>query len=298
MSRVKGAGNYFCNKFEKEIFPTLKKLPILTDNQTVKKRTEDGLERLSKMIFIKNACFKITKTGFEIQRYIQVKANADLDFATFQRELAVENMAYRVPKNAIHPKLYAQLLQWRDEEAKNEGVGAVYEILRSSSLLEIIEQLPRDTKALLNIKGIGRVKAKKYGRTIIDMIEKYCINNNIAIADAFTLDFGSGSASPKKSKRKNTKQITLGLYKEGKNIEEIARERGLTKNTIENHLAYFIGLKQVNIYQIVQRFAVDEISDFFIKNKTKASSEAKKHFDEKYSYGEIKMVLEYLKIAE
>ena len=46
----------------------------------------------------------------------------------------------------------------------------------------------------------------------------------------------SKKSSSKKSDKIDTKIITYNMYKEGKSIDEIAKERGFTKQTIEHHL--------------------------------------------------------------
>ncbi len=92
--------------------------------------------------------------------------------------------------------------------------------------------------------------------------------------------------------------MSFDLYRAGKTIDEIAAERGFAPTTIEGHLAHFIGLGQLDIYDLMDSDDVEEIARFFFKNKTTQSSEAKAHFGETYSYGQLKMVLEWMRLHE
>ena len=85
---------------------------------------------------------------------------------------------------------------------------------------------------------------------------------------------------------------------EGKTVFEIAKERNLTTNTIQGHLAHFITLGKVEITDLMKQSDVDKISAFFIENNTTVSKEGKIHFGEAYSYNELKMVLAELKKGE
>ena len=49
----------------------------------------------------------------------------------------------------------------------------------------------------------------------------------------------------------DTKELSYTLYKEGKSIAEIAKERNLTGSTIEGHLAWYVGTGEVDIDKIV-----------------------------------------------
>ena len=286
-ARIQKAGGYFSEKFKTDIIPALHKIPIITDNAALKKRAQEQIEKLEKNIFIKNACFSACTSGFSVQKYIKAKTKSDLEFGDYLRKTAAKKILQNVPGNTPHAPLYAQLLQWRQTEADLNG-NTLYEILRTSAVLEIAETLPRDKVELLKIKGIGRGKVKRFGTALIEMIDRYCTENNIT-ANTFIFD-----VAPKK-KKKDTKEITLELYNSGKSINKIAMERHLKPSTIEGHLAYFIERGQVNIYQAMKTEAIEEIANFFREAKTTVSSKGREHFGDKYSYNELKMVLAHLK---
>jgi uncharacterized protein YpbB len=91
--------------------------------------------------------------------------------------------------------------------------------------------------------------------------------------------------------------VSLELFKAGKNLDEIAAERGFVRSTIEGHLAHFVGIGELDIFALLERDQVAEIEQFFRKNNTASSAEAKAHFQDTYSYGQLKMVLQFLSVG-
>jgi hypothetical protein len=293
LDRLNKASIYFSDKLKKELLPMLQKIVIITDNQSVKGKTFDEVEAIEKVIFIKNAAFEVAQNGFDVHAFLKVRANADIDFAQAKREKKVNQKLNQIPADIPHPQLYAQLLQWREEMSAING-GSDYEILPSRSLKELVEFLPTTTQNLKKINGIGDVKIKLYGEALIDLIENYSISKGL-MTNTMKIPF---SKNPTKPKTKPTKEVTFEMYSSGKTVEEIATERGLTITTIENHLSHYVGMGEVSVFDLMERAKVAEIEQFFVNHQTNSKSEAKEHFKEKYSYGEIGMVLEHLKSQE
>jgi len=289
-ARIQRAGGYFSEKFKTVIIPALHKIPLITDNKALKGKIKELMEKLEKNIFVKNACFSACQSGFGVAKYIKAKTKSDLEFADYLHKTAAKKILQNIPSNTPHAPLYARLLQWRKTEASSQD-RTLYDILPTGALLEIVERLPRDKVALLQIKGIGRAKIKRYGSALMEMIDGYCAENNI-VSNTFIFD-----VAPKKGKT-DTKHVTLEMYNLGKSSNKIAMERKLKPSTIESHLAYFIERGQVNVHQAMRVNAVDEISEFFKEEKTTLVKTAKEHFGDKYSYGELKMVLAHLKKGE
>ncbi len=289
LERLRKASKYFSDKLKLELMPQLEQIPVITDNQSVRGRTEEGLEAIERILFLKNAAFETAQKGFDTTRYVKVKANADLDFDDYKRQEKAKSKMSKVPKDCPHPNLYAVLLQWRDETAEFENK-TDYEVLPSRSLNELVEALPTTPKNLKKISGIGDVKLKMYGAAIIDMIDDYCTKNGL-IANTLKIPF---SKKPTKTKKKDTKEISFNAFKAGKKIAEIADERGMAQSTITGHLSHYVGLGEIEIFELMEEESVEEISNYFRDNLTSSRKEAKDFFGDKYSYNELKMVLAYL----
>ena len=295
LERLQKARGYFVEKLDKELLPAAKSIQILTDNKSVKKVALEALDALLKEIFTKNACFATLNDGFSAGRYLRAKADAELDFrpAKTAAEPSFSDQA-RAPKNTPHPALFLSLKRWREEVAETSNM-ILYEVMPTRSLLEIVQFLPLDLPTLKKIKGIGAARSQRFGAELIAIIQQYCQENHVQtnhmsglVAEALAL----------KAPKIDTKTQSFDLYKAGKNLDEIAAERGFATSTIEGHLSHFIGLGELDIFTVMEREQVEEIEGYFRENNTASSAEAKAHFKDKYSYGQIKMVLVYLSAGE
>ena len=149
--------------------------------------------------------------------------------------------------------------------------------------------------ALKKIKGIGASKSQRFGAELIAIIQDYCSEHNIQRNQMSGL---VAEALAVKAPKIDTKTVSFELFKAGKTIDEIALERSFARSTIEGHLAHFVGLGELDIFTVMDREKVEELEGFFRANNTASSAEAKAHFEEQYSYGDIKMVLGYLSAGE
>ena len=286
-ARLQKAGAYFSEKIGLELLPAARNIQVLTDNKAVQKSVQDALDALQKEIFIKNACFKEVQAGFAAHRYLRTRADAELDFGKLK---AQSTQSSSVPGNIPHPALYARLKKWRDDMAGMHDVEP-YEILPARALLELVQFLPLNLPALKKVKGIGAARIKRLGAELIGMVQQYCDEQKVRTGRIIGL---TAEPEPEKQPKPDTKKVSFELFRSGKSIEEIARERGFTTGTIEGHLAHFVGLGEIDIFSLMERAQVAEIEMFFRDHNTQLSAEAKAHFGEKYSYGQIKLVQEYL----
>ena len=71
----------------------------------------------------------------------------------------------------INKELFERLKVWRRIKANKENVKP-YIIFSDSSLMEIVNILPKNLEELKEIRGVGEKKLQKYGEEIIDIINK------------------------------------------------------------------------------------------------------------------------------
>lgn len=105
----------------------------------------------------------------------------------------------------------------------------------------------------------------------------------------------------KKSSRKKqtgdktpTAEVSFKLYKDGKTIEEIAKERGYVLGTIEGHLSQYIQKGELDPYEIVDKQKLDNIMTL-IGPETQGMNEIKTRLGSEYTYGEVKVAMAYYK---
>lgn len=288
--RMKKAGVYFSEKLGKELLPVARGIQVLTDNKSVEKSVREALDALHKELFVKNACFAgMAEPGFGAQPYLRTKADAELDFGKLKKQPTPESAA-GMPKGIAHPALFVRLKKWRDDLAADLGIEP-YEVLPTRSLVEMVEFLPLNQAALKKIKGIGAARMQRFGADLLRAVQAYCDEHKVKTGRIIGL---SAEPEPEKAPKPDTKKVSFDLFRSGKNIADIAQERGLAAGTIEGHLAHFVGTGELDISDLMRLEEIDEIETFMRQNNTRLSAEVKTHFGEKYSYGQIKMVTAHL----
>jgi len=133
-------------------------------------------------------------------------------------------------KESFDNILFDLLKDVRKDISRREGF-APYVIFHDSTLREMSIYYPLDEKSFLNIKGVGEGKFKKYGHEFMEVIKKYVKEENIL--EIKKKDIGAGKT---KKDEIPSHVISLNMYKEGKSLEEIARERDLKIVTVKDHL--------------------------------------------------------------
>ncbi len=288
-NRLKKAGDYFSRVIKAELLSDAFDFQILTDNQTVEQQAKERLEDLQREISSKLVSFESCQQGFHAQRYVKAKADADLEF---QRSKKAKPKPPAIPKNIEHKEFFNQLDRWRAETADANQLPR-YTVFSTRTLIEIAQVLPTNTKALKRIKGIGKAKLQQYGEVILDMVNTYCQEKEL-LTDQLQFATGKVPQPPKP----DTKKVTRELYESGKSIAEIAEERGLAPSTIEGHLAHFIGTGELDVLQFLNKDKLHKILTYFNNNESESLKEAKIHFGEDFSYGELKMGLKYWQLEK
>ena len=168
----------------------------------------------------------------------------------------------------------------------------IYMVANQNALKEIATYLPFTKKELMQLSGFGKAKAEKYGDDILDLVQDYCRRNNLES------NMAAKEANPKRERKEKppeektpTNIISFNLFKEGKSIDEIAKERNFAITTIEGHLASFVANGQLDIDKMVS-----EEKQILIKEAAKIHGREsfktlKENLPEDITYGEIRMVM-------
>ena len=285
--RVSKACTYFTAKIDSCFIQPLKNLNIDTDNKSVSLALQSNLEEIQKELSVKLALMKACSARFSTSEYLRTKANADIDHSP---QKSKESDNGRIAAGIPHPELYKELKAWRDEKAKDWGV-QVYMVLAQKSILEILSNLPSESTGLEQVKGIGKLKMKKYGHEILEIINAYCKEHGIDRA-AFTIPV------KEKKEKPETKKITFDLFKSGKSVKEIAMERGLTTGTIENHLAEYISKGEISVFELVPKLKVAVITKYILEHPESGTTDLKNALGENVSYSDIRAVQQHLNFIQ
>ena len=284
--RIQKAGVYFSGKIKELVADKIGNITIETDNKAVRKSVKDAVNKLLLEASFKSSCLQACQKGFVVKDYLEAKAKASLDDNALKpvRRKSSES----VGTDIAHPGFYKRLKAWRDAKA-GELDWKVYMVLQLKTMRELSAKLPVTHQALKTIKGLGKKKLEMFGIDLLEIIISYRKENNIE-----SVPFEEPEITIKVPE-KSSKQISFELWKAGKTIEDIAKERQFATSTIEGHLAYFAGTGDISVDEIVSAEKVKRISDFFQKQKTTLLSEAKVALGEDVTYSELRFVLHHLR---
>lgn len=285
--RIQKASVYFIEKLQQTLSDKLDTISIDTDNKEAKKAVKELVERLLMEVHIKKACLEAAKKGFSVKTYLDARAKASIDKISLKTPINTTVLDDYLPTK--RPKLFSSLREWRDQKAYKEDV-IEYRIFSQKTLTDIANMLPASLPELIAIKGIGKKKAKKYGTEILKVIAQWCADNQVEYAYSTLF-----KDEPKKKKKDepHSREISFGLFKQGKTVKEIADERGFAISTIEGHLSYFVNTGELEIEQLVSKEQIQEIVAAIEESGFLQLNPLREFLEGKYDYGTLRIVTNY-----
>ena len=278
--RIKKGSSYIADKLQSQVYNSLKIINLDCDNKEVKKVIFKTWEQALRNIFEKLLLLKSNQQGFDSTKYLSVKANASIDF---EAERSKQPKGQSTDESGEKADLYGQLKQWRNEVAEEKNIEK-YMVLAQKTMQNLVEALPRNKSELLRVSGLGKVKVQQFGDEILEIILDYCEANGIA---------ASSKSEKRMSKiivKGSTQEMSYAMFKEGKNISQIAQNRQLTISTIEGHLIEYIKKGLVVVEDLMDKQKIKFMREFMLENPTVKGSDLKMALGDGYSYNEIRMV--------
>ncbi|MDR1408010.1 MAG: HRDC domain-containing protein [Tannerella sp.] len=276
------------------ILVPLAKTDLDVDNKAVKKQLRDAVHRLEDDARLRYESLRACLTGFHLTAFLQARA-----IAAIEKEKPAGETAGFSPADSdaiTHPALFDQLRAWRREKA-GEMETPPYAVFSQKALYELSHYLPADEKSLLKINGIGAKKVERFGADILKIIRDYCAGNGIT-------DEAKTAFSPPPSKHAppgdDTRRISLNLLREKTDriIDEIAAERALTRQTVENHLSHFIAEGELDARLFLPPEKLEKIIDCFRRTPDANLSTVKTALGDDVSYGELHLARAHLRFTE
>ena len=305
--------HYFRKHLEDLLNPLMVSTKVETDNKELKKKFSEALDTLKTTLHVKLGTLYYTeKEGFTVSAFLKHKAVLTLSVSggestsssgrSERKPRTAEKI--EVPTDILHPELYKQLIAWRNSEASKANL-PVYTVIQQKAILGIVNLLPCDTASLVRIPYFGKRGAEKYGDVLLEMVSRYVKEQGIERPPmpAITLTLKKETKEPKEPKplketkpvkepKLDTKEITYRLFRQGKNIEEIAKERELVSGTIAGHLEHYVRLGAVKIEQLVPKEKIMKITRYVQANGSdKGLTAIKAALGDEVSYADIRLVL-------
>ncbi|MEJ6791158.1 MAG: helix-turn-helix domain-containing protein [Lacinutrix sp.] len=283
-SRFIKALNYYKNEVETKILESYKTFNFTTDNKTVEKDLVKALDLFEELLATKQLYFKNLTTGFKVNTFLELRAKS-----VFLAKEVPKKLRKTVIDGTTNGELFELLRQLRNTIAEDKDL-IHYQIFNQKSLYEMCETLPTNKTELLKVNGFGKTRVEKYGTEILKVIREYCDENDIQTSKNVEI-----FEVPKpKRQRGDTNRTSLQLFKSGKSIEQIAMERDLNVNTITGHLASFIASGEVKILDLISEKHYKELKAIIPNQKFENLSDLKHQVDNKYTFGELRLVLDDL----
>jgi ATP-dependent DNA helicase RecQ len=184
---------------------------------------------------------------------------------------------------SLHEQLFDRLKAIRKRLADSQNVPP-YIVFNDHTLSEMVLKRPTNREQLLKISGVGQHKLDMYGEAFLTEINKFPpIQRTVA----------ENKKKPAKEKI-DTYQLTYDLFLKGYNLEEIAKQRELSMNTIQTHIITLWGKGfPIDIYAFISAKELQILCEAIpkINGLQTKSKELFDYFRERYDYFKIKIAL-------
>jgi hypothetical protein len=274
--RLKKAAVYFLSKVQEQIETPLENAGFETDNREVRKRISEILGRFEMELEVKKACLKSVTDGFSIKNYLEARAVAAIE----KPEGKPRSKAAAV--QVKNPDFYLRLTGWRKQKARETGMEEP-RILSQKVMAEIADQLPVTAAGLKAVKGMGGKKMGQFGKELLSLILNYRKEKEMDIPENANEEVAFAGLA--------TKEISFELFKKEKSVGKVAKIRNLSVTTIEGHLAHFVKLGKLDVFQLVTTKKYELITRCMKENPGFSNAgELKNKLGDSVSYGEIRLV--------
>lgn len=285
LERTNKASTHFVNELE-IIINSLRSTPIITDSKQLAKECNEWL----KDIFTELAVKKYLISGFSGKIDMAAWHLRKRNFVLPLFPVNVYAGAATQKTDSPHPALFMQLKKQRDAFCENRDL-PVYMVANSQTLDEMARYLPQTLEELKKISGMGEAKIREYGQAFLDIILEYCHEHGLSShIDEKTPKKERKPKTGVAKKKGDTYAASFRLFKEGKSIAEIARERNFAISTIEVHLSRFISSGEISIEEIMIKEKIEMIREALKDFDGKSIGAVKAKLPSEISYGEIRMV--------
>jgi len=149
-----------------------------------------------------------------------------------------------------------------------------YIVFNDSTLHEMARAKPGDRAAMLAVEGVSAHKFDQFGETFLAEIRQ----------------FARKQAGPAGTVKGSTYLHTFALYERGCSPEEMARQRDLSLNTIQVHLAWLVEHGYPVQWQTyLHPVELQTITAAIARAEAPSAKALFDHFEGKYSYLQIKL---------
>jgi hypothetical protein len=292
--KIRGAVTHFKKDLAaiRDYFPTLQ---AETDSKMLAKEYNEGIKNLYLQVALKIHFITAFAEGFSLARYYNAKRGFIAPTFSVNAYAGVTN---NDNDTSPHPALHQQLRQLRNEICDRHNL-PVYMVASGKTIDELARYLPQTKPELQKISGFGKVNVDKWGPQFLAVIQEYCtehhlvsqIESKVAKRTRKPKDESAAAATAKEP----THKVSLALFREGKTVAEIAKQRGLAVSTIESHLAAAVAAGDIDPFIFISAEKIKAILKEEQIIKEEGMTAAKIKLGDAISYFDIKLAVQYQK---
>ncbi len=291
--RIKAAANYFVTEIN-SIVEFIQQSPVVTDSRLHSKEYNDSIKEVFAQLAMKRFMMEGFTGKFDMEAFHRRKAKFVVPPIAINAYAGSADRKTQSPR----PVLHQQLRKLRESICAKKDL-PIYIVASSNTIDEMAMYLPQTLEELRKISGFGDAKVKQYGQQFLEVIIAYSQANHLSSLIHEKNPKRERKESTGVAKKKGgTHAETFKLYKEGKTITEIAKERSLAVTTIEGHLTKFVRNGDIKIHELVssEKFVLIEsaLKDF----NGGGITNIKNQLGEGISFGEIRLVMAGLGIDQ
>ena len=187
---------------------------------------------------------------------------------------------------ALDPTLHSILKDLRKKVAQKQKVPP-YVVFQDVSLEQMATIYPVTMEELQNIQGVGAGKARRYGKEFIDLISKYCKENEIERPEELRVRTVAKKSMLKvKIIQSIDRQVALDdiANAQGIDFDELLDEvEAIVYSGTKLNIDYFLE-------EVMDEDHVDDIYDYFMESDTDNLDDAMEELGEDYSEDEVRLV--------
>ncbi len=291
--RIKKAADYFATQLLELSLQIKDQSPTVSDSRENAEEYNEALQQVYTETVLLQRLMDACRNGFELNHFLRTRAKNLISQITGS---AYAGAVLAKANNDSHPHidLMHKLRRLRDDLCKPDNK-PIYLVAGSTTLNDLARYLPQTKEELAKISGFGPTKVRQYGKAFLAVIKEYCEENNLQ-SDMENMT-AKRVRKPKVDgiEKIPSKEVTFQKFKEGKTVEQIAAERNMTSGTIESHLAEYVNAGELEIEALLSTEKIEMIALALSETNSDTLTPVKEIVGEKATYGEIRLVKNWMK---
>lgn len=193
-----------------------------------------------------------------------------------RREAQKEAVTTKTKAERVRDDLFEVLRLLRRQLSQEKGVPP-YVIFSDATLEEMAAAKPVTRAEMQNVSGVGEQKLKLYGDVFMSAILEHL-------------------SQPGNAKQGTSQQITYELYRQGKTVDEICKQRNLAATTVMSHLlACYTAGDEIDVLDFISKATLQAVAEALPNMERPIKLRPLfELFDEQIPFNDLRLAVTYL----